>query len=211
MTVYIQIGTNNGNDNFRKLVIQNKPDLVILVEPNSQLINLIQENYRDIQNVYIINKALYYQDDIDISLYIPETDEFNKAKNGCNYSDAHYSLVPMNDWGQTLQSITTKSIRFNTLCEIFNINKIDYLQIDTEGFDSEIIKMIDFTKYKIYKIRYEKWLFDKDCFDLHNKEISDKLGKNGMKIIEDILTKNNYTLYDINDDDGNDIIAILNS
>lgn len=135
MAVYIQIGTNNGNDNFRKLVLENKPKLIILIEPNYNLINSIKENYKNIENVHIINKALYYKDDIDISLYIPSTDNNNKAINGCSYSDLHYTLVPMNDWGshESLQNIQTKSITFDTLCSDFNITEIDYLQIDTEG------------------------------------------------------------------------------
>lgn len=35
MKIYFQIGTNNGKDLFRKKVISDNPDMVILVEPNS--------------------------------------------------------------------------------------------------------------------------------------------------------------------------------
>jgi len=56
--------------------------------------------------------------------------------------------------------ITANSIRFDTLCSILNISEIDYLQIDTEGFDSEIIDMIDFNTYTIHQLRYEAWGFD---------------------------------------------------
>jgi hypothetical protein len=41
--VYFQIGTNDGADNFRNLVMQNNPDLVILVEPNIDLIDEIKK------------------------------------------------------------------------------------------------------------------------------------------------------------------------
>jgi len=155
--VFIQIGTNNGNDNFRKLVIQHKPSKVILVEPNYSLFDIITEHYKDIPNVYIENKAIYYNSNSEISLYIPKTNANNIAANGCGYCDAHYSLVPMNDWGDALQEIKTDSITFDDLCIKYNIrSKIDYLQIDTEGFDTEILKMIDFNKYDIRMIRYEK-------------------------------------------------------
>ena len=50
---FFQIGTNNGNDNFRKLVKDQKPYIVILVEPNINLIDEIKQNYYNIQNVYI--------------------------------------------------------------------------------------------------------------------------------------------------------------
>jgi hypothetical protein len=52
-TVYFQIGTNNGNDQFRNLVRQAKPDIVILVEPNSSLIEQIKQNYNGIPNTHI--------------------------------------------------------------------------------------------------------------------------------------------------------------
>ena len=67
--VYFQIGTNNGNDNFLSLVQLNKPDIVILVEPNDKLINEIQQNYNNITNVYIYNNAIYYKDDEILELY----------------------------------------------------------------------------------------------------------------------------------------------
>jgi hypothetical protein len=206
MTVYIQIGTNSGNDNFRKLVILNKPSKVILIEPNSSLINIIEANYINIPNVHIVNKAIYYEDNMRIPLYIPNTIN-NIAANGYYYSDLHYSLVPMNDWGEKteLQEIKADTIIFESLCKKFSITNIDYLQIDTEGFDTEILQLIDFTKYTINKLRYEKWPFNPECFTKHNN--TNSLGINGMKIVEDILLKNNYILQDINDEDGNDIIA----
>ena len=56
------------------------------------------------------------------------------------------------------------SITFNSLCKKYFIKNIHYLQIDTEGFDSEIIQSIDFNNINIDIIRYEKWNFSTDCF-----------------------------------------------
>ena len=212
MKIFIQIGTNNGNDNFRNLVIKESPDLVLLVEPNESLIETIKNNYMNIRNVNIINKAVGYEDDKEISLYIPAINKIygNKGENNFTYADAHFSLLPMNDWGEkeNMIEIKTKSITFNTMCSAYNINEIDYLQIDTEGFDTEIIKMIDFDKINIKKLRYEKWGFDPSCFTRYHSDKYDQLGKNGLKFIEDKLIKYGYELNDICDEDGNDILAI---
>lgn len=43
MKVFFQIGTNDGNDDFRQMVNKEKPDLVILVEPNPDLIKHIKK------------------------------------------------------------------------------------------------------------------------------------------------------------------------
>ena len=69
--IFFQIGTNNGNDLFRQLVFQNKPDIIILVEPNKSLIHEIEINYKDISNVYIYNNAIYYKNDELLELFIP--------------------------------------------------------------------------------------------------------------------------------------------
>jgi len=208
---FFQIGTNDGDDLFNKLVQKYIPECIILVEPNNDLINKIKKNYSNMNNVYIYNNAIYYTDDEDIQLYIPAKNGVmgTVAENGLIYSDSHFSLVPMNDWGNKndMAKITTKSITFDTICSNHGITNIDYLQIDTEGFDSEIIKMIDFSKYKINTIRFEKWPFKSVFFTDHNKQLSHELGESGLFNAINKLKDNNYI---INDSDGNDIIAILN-
>ena len=173
--VFVQIGTNDGNDLFRNIVYKLKPRVVILIEPNNQLYTTIKENYRDIEsNVIIINKCIYDKDDEEVSLFIP-------AKNGIygnpgeqpervlgnyTYNTQHFSLIPMNDWGKKtdMVEIKSKTITFNTLCKLHDITHINYLQIDTEGYDSQIISSIDFSKIKIDILRYEKWPFNENCF-----------------------------------------------
>jgi len=118
----------------------------------------------------------------------------------------------MNDWGNKddMVKIKSKSITFDKICNIHNITNIDYLQIDTEGFDSEIIKMIDLSKLKINTIRFEKWGFKSDCFTRYHEEKANELGENGMKLCIDKLIKYNYKVTRIIDKMGNDYIAKLN-
>jgi FkbM family methyltransferase len=211
--VFFQIGTNNGNDLFRRLVLKHIPDCIILVEPNENLIHEIKQNYSGIQNVYIFNNAIYYNNDEMLELYIPAKNGImgTRADNNITYSDGHFSLVPMNDWGSKndMVKIKTKSITFDKICSIHGITNIEYLQIDTEGFDTEIIKMIDLSKYKINRIRFEKWGFKTECFTEYNKEKAHELGENGMTRAINKLIHYNYEINDIHDDDGNDIIATL--
>ena len=212
--VFFQIGTNNGNDLFRELVIKNAPDCIILVEPNKLLIDEIKKNYNNIKNVHIYNNAIYYNDDEIVELYIPAKNGIigTRADNGIVYADSHFSLLPMNDWGnkKDMVKIKTESITFDKICSIHNISNIEYLQIDTEGFDTEIIKMIDLSKYKINKIRFEKWRFEKECFTEYHTQKAHELGKNGMNNAINKLKQNNYVISNIMDNDGDDIIATLN-
>ena len=202
--IFFQIGTNDGNDKFRDLVREKKPSLVILVEPICEHEETIRKNYGGIPNVILIHRAIGYKDNEDLQLYIPKKPF---------YTSKHFSLVPMNDWGEkdTLLSYNCKTITFHKICEDLNINKIDYLQIDTEGFDTEIIQMIDFNKIKINQIRYEKWSFNSSEFTKFNAEKADHLGASGMIRVREKLLGLGYTLEDINDEDGNDILATLYS
>jgi FkbM family methyltransferase len=213
--IYFQIGTFNGKDLFREKVIKDNPDLVILVEPNLEMIDEIKKNYVDIKNVKIYNNAIYYNNDEIVELVIPSKNGIlgKRAENGIIYAKSHFSLIPMNDWGEKKDMITmnAKSITFNKICEINNITNIEYLQIDTEGFDSEIIKMIDFNKYKINQLRFEKWNFNNDCFTKYHNNKSEIYGTNGTNFVMEKLKLFNYKCKNINDKDGNDIIATLNN
>jgi FkbM family methyltransferase len=211
--IFFQIGTNNGNDLFRNNVKENNPDMVILVEPNQTLINEINKNYKDVKNVHIYNNAIYYNNDEIVELYIPGKNGMigSIADNGLTYNDGHFSLLPMNDWGEKddMVKITAKTITFDEICKNHNITEIEYLQIDTEGFDTEIIKMIDLSKYKIKQIRFEIWGFSSECFTHYNNDMANELGINGMNFVMNKLKNHNYTINEITDKDGRDIIATL--
>jgi hypothetical protein len=57
------------------------------------------------------------------------------------------------DWGHDLQSIEVPA---NEPCYFLDqYSVIDYLWIDVEGLDTDIVQYIDFTKYKIKQIRFE--------------------------------------------------------
>lgn len=219
--VWIQIGTNDGNDNFLKYVSYFKPKKVVLIEANSSLIDKITKNYSHLIKdceIIIINKTIYTDDNKSVSLFLPAENGIygkpgvqpNRKQGNHLYTDGQFSLLPMNDWGEKKHMIEIKSesIKFETLCSNLNITQIDYLQIDTEGFDSEIIKSINLNNIYISIIRYEKWPFTEDCFSLYNNDSKEKYGVNGMIYVKNKLEEHNYILYDIKDIDGDDIIAI---
>ena len=212
--VYVQIGTNDGNDLFRSKVLKDRPDLVILVEPNAALKPLIEKNYKGIPNVHIYNKAVHYTNDATVELYIPAKNAVygTTADNNITYSHQHFSLFPMNNWGSKndMVKISAQTVTFDELCRLHTISQIHYLQIDTEGFDSEIIKMIDFTKYQIQQLRFEIWNFEAASFTQHHTtEVASTLGINGLHAAIQKLQQHKYTLTKIHDRDGNDVLATL--
>ena len=68
---------------------------------------------------------------------------------------------------------------------------------------------INFNNISIELIRFEDWAFDKNCFTKFSNNIN-HAGKDGINTTINKLLTNNYNLYRINDEDGNDIIARKN-
>lgn len=207
--VFLQIGTNDGNDDFIKIVKENEPSKIILVEPNNLLNDKIKENYKEIKNYVIENYAITSDNLGTVELVIPKNNpSTGKSVNGVSYGDQHFTLVPMDDWGGDFEKIKSESISFNNLCKKHNIDHINYLHIDTEGYDSEIIKSIDFDNIKIDIIKYEFWPFDENCFKRHGEK-SNLYGDNAMVFLSGFLKEKGYELKEEIDWSGSkNIIAI---
>jgi FkbM family methyltransferase len=192
--VFVQIGTNDGNDDFIKIVNENKPSKIILVEPNFSLNEKIKQNYKEIKNYIIENYAITSDNMGMVELVVPKNDpKTGKSVNGVSYGDKGFTLIPMDDWGNDFEKIESKSISFNELCKKHNLTHIDYLHIDTEGYDAEIIKSIDFDSIDINIIKYEYWPFDEECFKRHG-ENSNLYGNNAMNFLNNFLKEKGYNL-----------------
>jgi FkbM family methyltransferase len=211
MRVYFQIGTNDGHDLFNKNVLADVPDMVVLVEPNQALVPSIESAYEGVKNVKIFNNAISYRDGEEVDLVIPASNgEYGtRSANGLTYQHWHFSMLPMNDWGEAedMHRITAKTITFDTICESLGITEIDFLQLDTEGFDTEILLMLDLSKYKVNRIRFEKWTFPASAFTRYNSEIADRLGNNGLDQVIYKLKRHGYEVKEVRDSDGDDFVA----
>jgi hypothetical protein len=193
--VFVQIGTNNGDDDFNKLVKLHSPSKIILVEPNISLNEKIHNSYENVENVFLENVIISNYKDEKIKLVKPKNNINGKSINGIKYDDGHYSLLPLNDWGNVFDYIETDTLSFMSLCEKYNLTDIHFLQIDTEGYDSEIILSINFNKVNIDIIKYEKWYFDESFYEKYGA-LSKKYGANGMNEAKKYLISNDYTFID---------------
>ena len=194
--ILVQIGTNNGKDEFNNICKDSNPLKIILVEPNSLLNSEILANYNGVNNVFIENVAIMEANRGTVNLVIPAAIRGRKSINGIKYKSSHFSLLPMDDWGNKFVMLEAPSMSFNELCAKYSINNIHYLQIDTEGYDVEIIKTIDFEKISIDIICYERWDFGEDAF----KRYGDKAklyGINAMHFASNLLEGLGYIVQNL--------------
>lgn len=193
MVNYVQIGVKDGNDEFNQIARRDKPDRVILVEPNPEHIEAIKKNYSGI-NYFIENVAITATEQGTVKLGYPKIEDSGK-----------FSLIPMDSWKDLIE-IEAQSMTFKSLCEKYNVSHIRFLQIDTEGYDSEIIRSIDFRKIKIDIIKYEVWNHGADCFSKYGEKAKE-YGAEGVKIVEKMLSGMGYNFQR----DKHDMIAYVES
>ena len=153
---FIQIGAHDGltYDPMRPFVDEyHIPG--ILLEPQPKIFNKLVENYRGATNLIFENAALAREDG-EISLYtfaegsgLPEhATQLASFRRDALINNGHAYQ------GEVVETRVT-ALTLSTLLKKHNVGRVDILQIDTEGFDFEIIKMIDFSRIKPTIISYE--------------------------------------------------------
>ena len=178
---FVQIGTNNGDDYFNKLCKMYKPKDIILVEPHKHLNEQIIKNY-DGLNFNIINSAVTDNESVE------EVQIF-----GC-LTPQHSSIVPLKEWNKKEH---VKNVPATTVSKILhnnNIQHVDLLYIDTEGFDSFIINyIISNNLLQLFDcIVFEHWGFKPEDYDTP----SPLHGLEGMEYIQNIAEKFNFIYAD---------------
>ncbi len=169
---FIQIGANNGvtNDPLYKFII--KYNLSgILVEPVPHLFDQLKRNYGNRKGLFFENVAIgnprdqltFYRVKSDKHMYYDQLGSFSKE-----------TILKNKKTIRNLEALIVEEpvqvIDFNSLVKKYQKKKVDILIMDTEGYDAEIIKMIDFDKIDFDLVLFEnKHLTPSDhnfCMDL---------------------------------------------
>ena len=169
---FVQVGANDGktNDPLYPFIKQyNLPGL--LVEPVPEVFKELENNYRSNDNIKLANVALadecglkqiyiirksFQQEYCDYTGYnatgLASFDKEHLGKHLLKNMGAYFNNRNVYDY---LEEVTVEAIDFNSLAERYNLNRVDILQIDCEGYDYEVLKMFDFQKYSPTIINYE--------------------------------------------------------
>lgn len=191
---FIQIGANDGmrDDKSYNFITRNKLNGIV-VEPLKDMYDLLSQNYSEHPQIRKINKAIHSSAKIMPLYRIKREANVPDWCHGIASFDKNHLLNGTKKIPDLEKYIIEEFVDCISLDELFeenNTEKISFLQVDTEGYDFEIIKMIDFTKYKPQIVRYE-------C---------STLSKNDNQACIDLLCKQGYHFFD----ESTDIIAVLN-
>ena len=162
---FVQVGAMDGvtADPIHKFV--KKLDLGgLLIEPQKSMFDSLKTNYRGCNNLFFENVAIdncdgtrnLYQIKRKYKDLYPFSDgvtSFNRE-----FTFKHFNKNLENKFADPEECIDTVPVRtssFDTLFNRYEIKHIDLLQIDTEGFDYEVLKFFDFSKFRPQIINYE--------------------------------------------------------
>lgn len=156
---FIQIGAYDGvtGDPIFKLSTKFKWK-GILVEPQKDAFELLLNNYSGSNNLTFVNAAISNTNGPQKFYGVKPigSDDFNHGQLHSFRMDVilkHTHMVEQ--LANRVVEYEVEGITFDTLLKKYNVNHLDLLQIDTEGFDYEVIKQIKFHKLKPKMINFE--------------------------------------------------------
>ncbi len=176
---FIQIGANDGvrfDDLYLKVTQHNIHGIVI--EPIQKYYKRLALNYEDYPGVKCLNLALHPSNTTVEIFHVNDkqlpTMEPWRGGVGSIYKS---HLINNHTPNHCITSTRVASISMRGLIESYDVKKVDLLQIDVEGFDLEIIKMVPFDQIQPSLIKFE--YVNLTC--AQKRESLEILRKNGYK------------------------------
>ena len=127
-----------------------KNDQAFIVEANPKNIDKLKSCYKNYENVNVLNFAITYENSKECEFFFTEDDapNYQVCSLDINHVKKHYP-------NSTINSFKIKALNINEFIEKYISDKIDYLSVDLEGIDYEILMKIDLLKTSIENISIE--------------------------------------------------------
>lgn len=157
---FIQVGANDGVsfDDLFDFVKERKSHGVV-IEPIKSYFEELTNNYLICPNVVPVNKAVYHQKDI-LDIYKINPDKSSNypdwVKGIASFNKEHHKKLNIKEEDIIIEKVKADHL-MSIIEESFKSNyySVDLFQVDTEGFDYDVIKMIDFKKLHPKIIKFE--------------------------------------------------------
>ena len=156
----VQIGSNRGDDSLSRFLKANYTDLEfgLFVEPFSIHIENLTKCYSAYNNVHIENIAIkspFYKEDL-LKLYYVDEDAHGNSEGTYQVTSCkpehvtkHYSKP------KEMKHFMSPCITLADLFSKYNIVELDWLLLDVEGIDADIVMSFNWDNYNIKKVEIE--------------------------------------------------------
>jgi FkbM family methyltransferase len=186
---YIQIGGNDGinDDPLYYFVTWNKNRIKgFVLEPVLDYFNELKKNYTNHPLIKTLNLAIHNsENEMTIHRVDPKSASVlpKYSKGIASFSKEHHISCKIDSKHILEEKVACVSLE--NLIKTYNIKNIDLLQIDTEGYDYEIIFNINFKELKPSIINFEYYITDEKSKVAFNK-ILKLLHENDYEIWQEI-------------------------
>lgn len=129
----------------------------VLVEPQQKAYERLKETYKGFVGLELVNAAISTDSGTRKLFKILDSgeDSVEWAEQIASFDRASVERHATRENLGAIEVEEVQTISFAALTEKFGVEKIDLLQIDTEGFDFQVIKMVDFEHQAPDIIHYE--------------------------------------------------------
>ena len=181
----IHVGANDGIrfDELLKFLSSEKCNC-ILIEPMPIYFDELKKNFEHLKNLKFENSAISKNNELSFlyavkQKYIEDYDEHIK---GINSFDINH-LIKHGVKKKHIEKLKVKTTNFEKLFKKYNINDLDLLYVDTEGYDGEIL--INF-----FETSKSKPIIIFEYIHIENET---------FKKVLNILKKNEYSFFSLNE------------
>lgn len=171
---FVQIGAHDGlhYDPIRPF-IKKYHWRGILIEPQPKIFKRLVKNYEDEPQLIFENAAIFPEDGQTILYAFKETANLPDHASMLATFNRESLLCNGHGYKGEIEELPVKALSLKSLLAQYRVQKIDLLQIDTEGYDFNIIKMFEHCKIKPAIIHFESGFLTKgqmnQCCELFGK------------------------------------------
>jgi FkbM family methyltransferase len=156
---FIEVGANDGveDDYLYPFIVENEWS-GIMVEPVPHLFERLRRNYAGLDGVVLENVAIADRDG-RLPFFHPPEGDFDKIGSFSRETTLRLArALGFAELEDRLVTTEVPSLTFESLCRRRGVERLDLLVVDTEGYDFEILKRIDFAAYRPRLLVYEHGL-----------------------------------------------------
>jgi FkbM family methyltransferase len=163
---FVEIGANDGeqHDHLRP-ILDTKPWNGIMVEPVPYVFERLRANYEGRPRISLENAAIADHDGTMAFYHLRQAEDRVTAGLPRWYDGIgsfsreavlnHASLLP--DLEQRLTCVDVPCLTFDSLCRKHSVDRVDLLIVDTEGYDHEVLRNIDWQVHRPALVVYEHY------------------------------------------------------